>query len=68
MLVLKYMSRQTPSIAINGLFFTKLKQVLTILQVAEHYRDIIVYRDNLLSIIELYRDITFSIIAQPYFI
>ena len=39
-------------------------QVLTLVEVAEHYRDNIVYRDNLLNIIELYRDITFSIIAQ----
>ena len=40
-------------------------QVLTVVEVAEHYQDNIVYRDNLLNIIELYRDITFSIIAQP---
>ena len=31
-----------------------------------YYRDNIVYRDNVMNIIENYRDITFSIIAQPY--
>ena len=42
-------------------------QVLTVVGVAEHYQDNIIYRDNnLLNIIELYLDITFSIIAQPY--
>ena len=40
-------------------------QVLRAMEVAEHYRDNIVYRDNLLNIIELYRDIAFSIIVQP---
>ena len=40
-------------------------QVLTLVEVVDHYRDNIVYRDNLLNIIELYQDITFSIIAQP---
>ena len=41
-------------------------QVLPAMEVAEHYRDNIVYRDNLLNIIKLYQDIAFSIIAQPY--
>ena len=41
-------------------------QVLTVVEVAEHYQDNIVYQDiNLLNIIELYQDITFSIITQP---
>ena len=35
-------------------------QVLTVVEVAEHYWDNIVYQDNLLNIIELYQDITFS--------
>ena len=40
-------------------------QVLTVMEVAEHYQDNIVYRDNLLNIVKLYQDITFYIIAQP---
>ena len=60
------MSRQAPSYCYRWFIFTKLMQVLTVVEVAEHYQDNIVYRDNLLNIIELYRDITFSIIAQPY--
>ena len=31
-----------------------------------YYRDNIVYRDNLKNTIITYRDIAFSIIAQPY--
>ena len=29
--------------------------------------EIIVYRDNVMNIIESYQDITFSIITQPYY-
>ena len=31
-----------------------------------YYRDNIVYRDNLKNTMKTYRDIAFSIIAQPY--
>ena len=31
-----------------------------------YYRDNIVYRDNLKNAMKTYRDIAFSIIAQPY--
>ena len=48
-------------VAIHG----KLIQVLTVVEVAEHYQDNIVYRDNLL-IIELHQDITLSFITQLY--
>ena len=54
MLVLKYMSRQAPSYCYRWFIFTKLMQVLTVMEVVEHYRDDIAYRDNLLNIIELY--------------
>ena len=65
MVVLKYMSRQAPSYCYRWFSFTKVMQVLTVMEVAEHYQDNIVYQDNLLYIIELYQDITFSIIVQP---
>ena len=65
MLVLKCMSRQAPSYCYRWFILTKLMQVLPVVEVVEHYRDNIVYRDNLLNIIELYRDIAFSIIVQP---
>ena len=58
-------SRQAPSDCYRWFIFTKLMQVLTLVDVAEHYRDNIAYRDNLLNIIEPYRDITFSTIAHP---
>ena len=32
-----------------------------------YYRDNIVYRDNLKNTMKTYRDIAFSIIAQPYY-
>ena len=45
------MSRQAPSYCYRWFI---LIQVLTVVEVAKHYRDNIVYRDNLLNIIELY--------------
>ena len=33
-----------------------------------YYRDNIVYRDNLKNTMKTYRDIAFSIIAQPYYL
>ena len=33
-----------------------------------YYRDNIIYRDNLKNTMKTYRDIAFSIIAQPYYI
>ena len=54
MLVLKYMSRQAPSYWYRWFIFTKLMEVLSLVEVAEHYQDNIIYRDNLLNIIELY--------------
>ena len=47
------------------LIFTKLMQVLTVMEVAEHCQDNIVYLDNLLNIIELYQDITFPLSHSP---
>ena len=44
------MSRQALSYSYRWFI---LMQVLTVVEVAEHYRDNIVYRDNLLNIIEL---------------
>ena len=40
-------------------------QALTLVEVAEHYRDNTIYQDNLINIIKLYQDTTFSIITQP---
>ena len=42
-----------------------LMQVLTVVEVAEDYRHNIVYQDNLLNIIKLYRDITFPLSHSP---
>ena len=40
-------------------------QVITLVEVAKHYRDNIVYWDNSLNIIELYWDITFPLSHSP---
>ena len=40
--------------------------ILAVVEAAKHYQDNIVYQDNLLNIIKLFQDITFSIIARPY--
>ena len=43
MLVMEYMSRQAPSNCYRWFIFTKLMQVLTTVELAEHYQDNIVY-------------------------
>ena len=42
-----------------------MMQVLTLMEMAEHYQDNIIYQDNLLIIIKRYQDITFPLSHSP---